>query len=176
MPATIPTNMPATIAISTTTKGLCSIVVSRSVPALATRSCALLAVSENFCRALSTASTLSGYDPLRKFGSEFSMTGVDPEGDVRNVYLHTLAAGVTGPERQRRTSNLSTPRELNWIGPIPYLPSAVAFARSESPAPQEPNRQTQSRLPNSRRAVWGRGRRLWRWSMPRLSIYEPRRG
>jgi hypothetical protein len=51
-----PTRMPATIAISTATKGLRSIVVSRSVRAPATRSCALLAVSEIFCRALATAS------------------------------------------------------------------------------------------------------------------------
>jgi hypothetical protein len=51
-----PTRMPATIAISTATRGLRSIVVSRSMLAPATRSCALLAVSEIFCGALSTAS------------------------------------------------------------------------------------------------------------------------
>ena len=47
--------MPATIAISTAARGLRSIVVARSVLAPVTRSCALLAVSEIFCLALSTA-------------------------------------------------------------------------------------------------------------------------
>jgi len=45
-----PTRMPAIIAISIATRGMCSIVVSRSVLAPATRSCALLAGSEIFCR------------------------------------------------------------------------------------------------------------------------------
>src|SRR6202049_3719591 len=55
-PPNMPINKPATIAINTADRGLCSIVVSRSLLAPATTSCALLAVSETFRRVLSAES------------------------------------------------------------------------------------------------------------------------
>src|SRR5450631_1551001 len=51
-----PTSKPATNAMSTAANGLRSIVDSKSALVPATRSCALLAVSDIFCFALSTAS------------------------------------------------------------------------------------------------------------------------
>jgi hypothetical protein len=118
-----PTSMPATIAISAATMGLCSIVVSRSVHALATRTCALPAVSEIFCCALSTASKTVFVLAAECVRVNSDSDVVEPSGRAARKMRRGRSAAPRFPgrdlQRPHRRGNGRSAHHHRWRGPRP---------------------------------------------------------